>query len=853
MDNDVFSEYSDIFSDDLGTFPGNVHLTIDETVQPVVITSCRLPISQKGKVKEILENMEKKNIVSKVDQPTDWVSRMVTATKSNGDIRVCIDPQVLNKALKREFHPIPVIDDVLPELSKAKVFSSFDLKNGYGQCLLDSESSLLTTFQTPWGRYRWLRLPFGLAVSSEIFQKRLQRALDGLEGVVCIADNILIFGIGDCQADTVKDHDIKLHKLLKRCREKGIKLNKSKAKLRKSEITFLGHKVSCNGLMPDPMKVEAILNMDPPTDVAGIQRLAGMVNYLGKFLPNLSDVMEPLRQLTHNNVEWRWTGVHDNTVCKIKKLISTTPVLRYYDPNEELVIQCDASQKGLGAVLMQSGKPIAYASRALTEMETRYAQIEEALSIVFALEKFHQYTFGRKTVVESDYKPLEMIILKPLCRAPKRLQGMLMRILQYDVHIKHKKGSEMLIADTLSHAYLPYSGKKKMFDHINMVDFLPIRPEGLSKIQEKTDEDEVLQRLKMMVLDCWPDNVDEIPIVLKPYYCIRDEFSVQNGLIFKGDRVVIPLELRSFVLELIHSSHIGIESCLRRARECVYWPCMNSDVKQFVSKCEICNCFPVNQQKESLQSHELADRPWEKVGVDLMSVKNYDYLITVDYFSNFWEIDYLENTKVSTVIRKLKAHFARYGLPSVLVSDNGPQFSCDEFKDFALKYDFEHKTSSPYYPKSNGMAESAVKTAKRLLVKAVKSGNDPYLAILDHRNTSMQGIGFSPAQGSLGRRTRTLLPMLSSLLKPQQYDGKLVKTRKALRNSRSKWYHDRGAKDLDELSEGDSVRIKPSILGKKHWDYGKVVEKLENRSCVVECNDGLLRRNRLHLRKSNEV
>ena len=179
--------------DDLGTLPGNVHLTIDETVQPVAITSCRLPISQKGKVKEILENMEKKNIVSKVDQPTDWVSRMVTATKSNGDIRVCIDPQVLNKALKREFHPIPVVDDVLPELSKAKVFSSFDLKNGYWQCSLDSESSLLTTFQTPWGRYRWLRLPFGLAVSSEIFQKRLQMALDGLEGVVCIADDILIF------------------------------------------------------------------------------------------------------------------------------------------------------------------------------------------------------------------------------------------------------------------------------------------------------------------------------------------------------------------------------------------------------------------------------------------------------------------------------------------------------------------------------------------------------------------------------------------------------------------------------------------------------------------------------------
>ena len=152
------------------------------------------------------------------------------------------------------------------------------------------------------------------------------------------------------------------------------------------------------------------------------------------------------------------------------------------------------------------------------------------------------------------------------------------------------------------------------------------------------------------------------------------------------------------------------------------------------------------------------------------------------------------------------------------------------------------------------MAESAVKTTKRLglLVKSVESGNDPYLAILDHRNTPMQDIVFNPAQGSLGRRTRTLLPMSSSLLKPQQYDGKLVKTRKALSYCRSKWYHDRGAKDLDELNEGDSVCRKP-VLGKKHWDYGKVVEKLESISYVVGCNDGLLRRNRLHLRKSNKV
>ena len=222
---DVMSVYSDVFSNELGSLPGNVHLTVDKEVQPVAITSHNIAPCLRKKVKKILNDLSHDKVVCKVDQPTDWVSRMVTVIKDNGDIRVCIDPQVLNKALKREFHPMPVIDDILPELSKAKVFSKFDLKNGYWQCTLDEESSLLTTFQTPWGRYRWLRLPFGLSVSSEIFQKRLQMALDGIEGVTCVADDILVYGIGDNYEEALKDHDSKLHNLLRRCKSKGIKLN----------------------------------------------------------------------------------------------------------------------------------------------------------------------------------------------------------------------------------------------------------------------------------------------------------------------------------------------------------------------------------------------------------------------------------------------------------------------------------------------------------------------------------------------------------------------------------------------------------------------------------------------------
>ena len=851
--NETFITYRDVFSSSLGNLPGVVKLTLCPNPNPVSVSSCRVPISMKDKVNKKLRELEKSQIIAKVDEPTDWVSRMVVGSKKSGDIRICIDPQALNKDLKREMHPLPVIDDVLPSLSKARVFSKFDLRNGYWHCVLDEPSSYLTTFQTPLGRYRWLRLPFGLAVSSEIFQKRLNTALEGLKGVVCVADDILVYGSGNTDEEANTDHDRNVCGLLERCRKQGIKLNACKTDSRKSEISFLGHKISKNGLKPDPDKVASIVNMKPPQNVVEIQRLAGMVNYLARFLPRLSDVMEPIRKLANKDVEWQWGKVQDNALTQVKKLVTSSPVLTYYDQTKPLVLQCDASQTGLGATLLQDGKPISYISRALTPTETRYAQIEkEMLAVVFGLTKFHQYTFGRLTKVVSDHKPLQSIMRKPLNLAPKRLQGMMLKVFQYDVELEYQPGKDMHIADLLSRQHLPENEGGQMFENINMISFLPIRPERLQKIKQATADDEVMNLLLETIIYGWPETKDEVPSQLLPYFNSRSEFSAQDGLIFKGERVVIPSALRDEIKKAIHSSHTGIEGCLRRARECVYWPSMNAEIKEYISQCETCLQFNNKQQKETLMSHELADRPWDRVGVDLFELGTQSFLVTVDYFSNFWEVDVLDSVTTNTVIRKLKAHFARYGIPSILVSDNGPQFVSETFRDFALKYDFQHRTSSPKYPQSNGMAESAVKTAKNLIKKALTSGSDPYLAILDHRNTPSQDMELSPAQRNLGRRTRTLLPMTATLLTPKGIDVSLEKKKKRLKNIKSAWYYDKVAKDLQPLSEGDVVRIQPTTLGDKVWKRGVVHNRLDERSYEVETDSGVIRRNRQQLRKTNE-
>ena len=829
---------------------------MDESVKPNIAPTRRIPTALKDKFKQELDRLEELGVIAKVEKPTPWVSNVVVATKKSGDLRICIDPKPLNAALKRERYQLPILDDILPELSKAKVFSTVDFRSGFWHCVLDEESSLLTTFSTPHGRYRWCRLPFGLAVSSEIFQKRVDQVLDRLDGVLDITDDVLIFGVGATETEANEDHDRKLLNLLERCTEQGVALNKDKVKLRLKEVTYMGHVFTNKGLKIDPQKVKSVQEMPRPSDTEAVHRLNGFVNYLAKFLPRLAETMEPIRRLTHKDVEWVWGDEQESAFEEIKRLVTNAPVLSYYDPDSELVVQCDASQKGLGAALLQHGKPIAYTSRALNDTEQRYAQIEkEMLAIVFALEKFNQYVFGRHVNVQSDHKPLEAILKKPLACAPRRLQGMMMRLQKYDFTVGYERGTNMFLADTLSRAYLATtehpSGSE--FESINATSFLTLSTERLQEIRSTTDQDDVLLKLKETILRGWPDEKRNVPVQISPYFNIRDELVIHDGIIFRGERVVVPKALRQQLKAKIHSSHLGTESCLRRARESVFWPGMSAEIKEMIAACEICRTYGASQQKETLMPHELPTRPWEQIGVDLFNFDNKDFLITVDYYSNFWEIDRLPSTRASAVILKMKAHFARYGCPDRVVSDNGPQFTADEFAKFAKSWDFDHRTSSPGNSKANGKAESAVKTAKSLMQKALDAGTEPYLAILDYRNTPTQGMDSSPAQRLLNRRTRTLLPTARTLLQPRvicpERELKDLKRRQLQQASN---YNSR-AKDLPALEEGDIVRMKPFRLGEKRWKKATVEARLDERSYAVETPDGgVYRRNRCHLRKTAE-
>ena len=344
---------------------GEVHLKIDKDATPKVLPCRNVPLEVKDQVKQEIDTLVKRGIIKEVTEPTKWVSQMAIVWKPNGKLRLCIDPQPLNQALMREHYKLPVLEDILPALHDAKIFTKLDVKEVYWHCKLDEESSLLTTMITPFGRYRWLRLPFGLKVSSEIFQRKLNEALSGLTGTFTIADGIIIVGCGSTEEAAKAENDHKLKLLYERCTARNILLNDDKKAVGK-EIYFHGHKITAKGISPDEKKIASVLNIASPKDVTEVKRLCGVVQYMAKFLPSLSSTLEPVRNLTRKGILWCWTNDCEDAFIEVKKKLTEAPVLAYFNLHkEQLSLQVDSSKDGLGAVLMQEGRPIEYASRSL--------------------------------------------------------------------------------------------------------------------------------------------------------------------------------------------------------------------------------------------------------------------------------------------------------------------------------------------------------------------------------------------------------------------------------------------------------------------------------------------------------
>ena len=357
--------------------------------------------------------------------------------------------------------------------------------------------------------------------------------------------------------------------------------------------------------------------MPTPESPADLHRFLGMVQYLAKFVPNLANNSSALRQLLVKDANWEWTEEHTKQFHDLQFLVTNSPVLKYLDPNLPVKLSVDASKLGLGSVLLQLHKddwdPVAFASRALSKTERRYSQIEkETLAVVYASEKFNQFVYGRRFLVESDHKPLQSIFKRNINKAPPQIQRLLLRLRKYDIDLIFSPGNSIPVPDVLSRAYLPNTKEddKSLEYQIHLlVSNLPISEPKLREIQNATENDQVLQKLKKLISDGFPDSKSSTPAELIPYFQVRSELSIAEGLIFKGDKIVIPYSLQKEMKERIHMGHMGIERCKARARQLMYWPNINADITKMVSNCNACLENRRYHQKEPLIAHEVPTAP----------------------------------------------------------------------------------------------------------------------------------------------------------------------------------------------------------------------------------------------------
>ena len=628
---DPLKQFPKLFTG-LGKMPGVFKITLAEGTQPYRLFSPRpIPAGLREKAKKEIDSMLALGVIEPVEQSTEWCSGLTIAPKANGGIRMCVDLVRLNKGVERQVYPLPRVSDTLSHLAKGRIFSKLDANSGFWQVDLDPGSRLFTTFITPWGRFAFKRMPFGISSAPEFFQREMEKILEGVEGVVCMMDDILVFGTDETE------HWVRLRTVLQKIERAGMTLRKDKCEFGKSSVRFLGHVVSGGTIGADPAKVEVILNLDPPTDKKGARRFMGMVNYLGKFSKNLASLAEPIYAVMGKKAEWLWGEPQQKAFELIKKELTQAPVLSAFDLNKRHRISADSSQYALGAVLLQNAglegwQPVEYASRKLTEAERRYAMIEkEALAITWACEKFDFYLVGRHFQVETDHKPLIPLLgEKDLSHLPVRIQRFKMRMMRYSYDIFHTPGSQMLIADNLSRPSSVGCDDKSLLECALVEQYVEdnirdnisdVRMDEL--VQAISTDPDSLECLRLIERG-WPKANQIYGSELARLYRARDQLTSYGNLIIYDSRMYVPTSLRQAYLHRCHSGHQGIDKCCRRARQYFWWPGMSKDIERYVKECEV--CIETSAVKHgNIMSLKLPSCLWLEVEADIFIFKGQLY------------------------------------------------------------------------------------------------------------------------------------------------------------------------------------------------------------------------------------
>ena len=763
--------YSDVFSKsefDLGCTDIVQH-RIDTQDQPPFRQTLRpQPRAHLPVIDKLLCEMQEQGVIEPCN--SEWASNVVLVKKKDGSVRFCVDYRKLNLLTRKDAYPLHRIDRCLDTLSGSSWFSTFDLRSGFHQVKVHPKDVNKTTFISHRGTFRFPKMPFGLCNAPATFQRLMDTVLTNLNFEICLAylDDIILF------SHDLESHLERLQRLLDRLREANLKLKPSKCQILQRQVHFLGFTVSRHGVGTDPEKVEAIKNWPTPQNLRQSRAFVGLCQYYRRFVPGFSEISAPLHALTKKGARFHWSSECQRAFDQLKAILTSAPVLSLPNDHDEFVLDCDASNHSIGGVLsqIQDGveKPICFASQLYNKHESNYnVTRKELLAVVTFVKKFRQYLLGRPFRIRTDHAALQWLKRTP---EPIGQQARWLEILEeYNYSIEHRAGRHHVNADALSRRIEAVTAATQpTTDHVDWVTE-----------QSKDPGIALVTNLVQTELPAPPaEELTSLSAETKILYGQLNQLTLIDGILYRrfegrGNRKilqkVVPRQLRKQIAEEMHKGlnggHFGNRRAKAKLQERFYWPGWGTAVRLAKRRCEQCSRFQrVQPRQQGSMQPMVVGEPWERLGIDVtgphpVSSKGNKYILTIiDHFTKWVELFPIRNQEAATVAQILVDRvFCAHGLPVQILTDQGPNFESELFRQLCDRLGVDKIRTSPYRPSTNGNIERFHATMHALIAKWVHSNHRDWDTKLPavafaYRSSVQESTGFTPFFLMYGREAR---------------------------------------------------------------------------------------------------
>ncbi|KAD3336153.1 hypothetical protein E3N88_31672 [Mikania micrantha] len=809
----VVCNFPDVFPEDLPGLPPDreIEFQIDVVsgAQPIAKAPYRLAPTEMKELMTQLQDLLDKGFIRPSVSP--WGAPVLFVKKKDGSMRMCIDYRELNKLTIKNKYPLPRIDDLFDQLQGASWFSKIDLRSGYHQLKVREQDIPKTAFRTRYGHYEFLVMSFGLTNAPAAFMDLMNRVCRPMldRSVIVFIDDILIYSRSE------GDHACHIREVLEILRREKLYAKFSKCAFWLREVQFLGHVISPEGIMVDPAKVEAVMKWNPPKTPTEVRSFLGLAGYYRRFIQDFSRIATPLTKLTRKETKYDWGPTQVQAFEELKKRLTEAPILTLPDGNEDMVVYSDASYLGLGCVLMQRGKVIAYASRQLKTHEANYPTHDlELAAVVFALKIWRHYLYGVKCTIYTDHISLKYFFEQKDLNMRQRRWLELLK--DYDCEILYHPGKANVVADALSHKTEHSAICVKSYSLVITPDFLnelkDAQKEGLK--EENVGFERIFGQVK---------NLEE------------NEFGVK----IRFGRMWVPRngDIRSRILDEAHKSrysiHPGATKMYQDLRKDYWWPGMKFNVMQYVNKCLTCAQVKAEHQKPYgyVQPLEVPEWKWEHITMDFitklpLTAKRHDAIwVIVDRLTKSAHFLPIRETYTSEKLSELfvKEIITRHGVPVSIVSNRDTRFVSRFWKQFHESMGTRLNISTAYHPQTDGQSERTIQTLEDMLRACIIDFGgswDDHLPLVEfsYNNSYHASIGMPPYEALYGRRCRT--PVCWGGVGQKEVGSKaavldlteklqLVKARMKAAQDRQKSYADKRRRPI-EFEVGDQVLLKVS-------------------------------------------